>query len=345
MIHEAIDKLKDGLGIYCIENTITKVSYIGSSESLRSRLKSHFNDLRANRHASNHFQNSYNKYGERAFTPSILEHCIEEELIKIEQSYFDQLFFAQEYINSKGEDDRFLKLSYNISPTAGRSKGIKKSKEQVEQQRESTKKKWQDPEYRAKQMKTRSGDWGKNRTERIRKEKPEVYIKQGETAKKNKNWINCQRKLLVYDRFTGNFLREFDSIREAERVLGVYPGSIHKNLKGSIRFSGDYIFKYKGDHYQVTIDPVTNFYKDQAVRREFMDKLHSDSCVGVVAVCGNEEIEFKSIRLASKGLKISCGRIQESLKGGGLKDGYTFKYKDPDYKPKKYLKHKLAIPN
>lgn len=62
-------------GIYKIYNTISDKSYIGSSEKLNRRLKDHKIYLKNNVHPSTHLQNSYNKYGIKAFEYSIIEYC------------------------------------------------------------------------------------------------------------------------------------------------------------------------------------------------------------------------------------------------------------------------------
>lgn len=76
-------------GIYLIVNVISKKTYIGSSKSIYYRIARHISDLKKNRHANNHLQNSWNKHGENAFICKIIEKCPLEILTQREQYYID----------------------------------------------------------------------------------------------------------------------------------------------------------------------------------------------------------------------------------------------------------------
>jgi group I intron endonuclease len=62
-------------GIYKIENLMNHKLYIGQSDDLYRREKSHFECLRGNRHHNKHLQYSFNKYGENNFKFEIIEEC------------------------------------------------------------------------------------------------------------------------------------------------------------------------------------------------------------------------------------------------------------------------------
>lgn len=78
-------------GIYCITNTVNGKFYIGSSKNIYYRLKRHVSDLNKGRHANNHLQNSYLKYGSLSFSVSIIEEVSYECLAETEQSYINNL--------------------------------------------------------------------------------------------------------------------------------------------------------------------------------------------------------------------------------------------------------------
>jgi len=82
-------------GIYCIENTISHKTYIGSSKNIYQRLLKHFALLRHNKHQNLHLQNAWNKYGESNFEWFILELCDSNKLTEREQSCID--LFGAEY--------------------------------------------------------------------------------------------------------------------------------------------------------------------------------------------------------------------------------------------------------
>ena len=76
-------------GVYIIEHVVSGSWYIGSSRAIRSRWYSHRRLLRRGEHHSQYLQNSWNKYGEKAFTFFVIEDCKKEELEKKEQEYVD----------------------------------------------------------------------------------------------------------------------------------------------------------------------------------------------------------------------------------------------------------------
>lgn len=93
-----MDKITQDLkkpGVYCIENTLNKKVYIGSSKNIYQRLLKHFALLRHNKHENAHLQNAWNKYGEEAFRWYVLEFCQPEKLTPTEQLCID--LFGAEY--------------------------------------------------------------------------------------------------------------------------------------------------------------------------------------------------------------------------------------------------------
>lgn len=95
-------------GIYKITNIENNKFYIGSSQNIKRRTQGHLNALRKNKHHSTYLQNAFNKYGEDRFIFETVISCSIEELLTIEQYYID-----------------FLKPHYNMSPTAGTTRGYK----------------------------------------------------------------------------------------------------------------------------------------------------------------------------------------------------------------------------
>lgn len=79
------------IGIYQIVCVPSGKRYVGSSIQIRVRRYQHRSDLRGGYHCNPHLQNAWNKYGEGAFTFTILEECTCDELIAREQHYIDTL--------------------------------------------------------------------------------------------------------------------------------------------------------------------------------------------------------------------------------------------------------------
>ena len=87
--------------------------YVGSSVNYKRRWNRHKCDLRANRHACKHLQNSFNKYGESNFDFGVIEFVSDaSNLIKQEQFWID-----------------FLRPEYNKRAIANSCIGLKRSPE------------------------------------------------------------------------------------------------------------------------------------------------------------------------------------------------------------------------
>lgn len=68
-------------GIYVIANTINGKVYIGkTARNIKERWTEHKSKLRNGNHNNHHLQNSWNKYGEKAFKFLVLEYCPVEQL-------------------------------------------------------------------------------------------------------------------------------------------------------------------------------------------------------------------------------------------------------------------------
>lgn len=86
-------------GIYKITCIVNKKFYIGSSNDIQRRWQEHKSYLRSGSHQNNHLQRAWNKYGEKAFTFSVIEYVSETVLFDIEQSYLDRLKACEKGFN------------------------------------------------------------------------------------------------------------------------------------------------------------------------------------------------------------------------------------------------------
>lgn len=97
-------------GVYVIVNSANGRRYYGSSVNCLLRRRSHWGYLRRGTHCNSHLQRAWNKYGESAFSFSVVEYCSADSVRLVEQAYLD---------NNPG--------GYNIEPNAERSGGIRSS--------------------------------------------------------------------------------------------------------------------------------------------------------------------------------------------------------------------------
>ena len=96
-----IDKLS---GVYLLKNKQTGRVYIGSSGNIENRVKTHFRDLKFNRHCNKELQNDYNKGNE-----------IEKIIYKTFPVSDHKLLFSEEGKAIRTFQSRNISL-YNIMP-------------------------------------------------------------------------------------------------------------------------------------------------------------------------------------------------------------------------------------
>lgn len=121
-------------GTYLIFNVVTGKPYVGASVNIERRWRVHKCELRANKHCNPKLQRAWNKYGEMAFSFSILETCERVDLVNCEQLW----------INCYDA----VKKGYNILNFARSTQGRKFSPEAIERLRQAAKRMWRDPKKR-----------------------------------------------------------------------------------------------------------------------------------------------------------------------------------------------------
>lgn len=78
-------------GIYKITCTVNGKIYIGSSIDIARRFREHRSKLKNKTHNNKYLQRSWDKHGKENFSLSIIEECKENDLIKREQYWIDEL--------------------------------------------------------------------------------------------------------------------------------------------------------------------------------------------------------------------------------------------------------------
>lgn len=232
-------------GIYCIENTINKKQYIGSSKNVYKRKNRHFSELKNGKHKNIKLQNSFNKHGKDSFIFIVLELVENEsELIKREQFFIDQ-----------------NKPWYNINLIANSSFGVKRSKETKEKVRQANLG-LKHPEWRNKIKSKAQG--GKNHWTKKKHFSDESKQKMSESQKKlykngyknprkglkeSKEVIENKRKraskpVLMFD-LNGVFIEEFSSAKEAYEKYGYSQMLIGKACNNKIKQYKKHVWKFK----------------------------------------------------------------------------------------------------
>jgi hypothetical protein len=103
MIIARMNAMKTLYSIYCIENVLNGLHYIGQTRCPKARKKEHFVMLKRGNHYNRHLQNVYNKHGKDVFTFQIIETNI--PLKEINDREVHWISFFNSYHNG-----------YNLSP-------------------------------------------------------------------------------------------------------------------------------------------------------------------------------------------------------------------------------------
>lgn len=339
-----LDWLPHKSGIYCIENLATRKIYIGSSKNIYKRiLYGHIYHLANDIHYNNHLQNSFNKHNGENFIYYTLELCEVDQLTIREQAYFDVFLHAQEYINSGGRDERFHQFGYNLQPIAGRSEGFKHSEETIKQLIQDGLDRWQDEQYRFNQALVRTQQWHEKRMQRSieAKQNDPTYKDRLREAFVNSKTHNHHTKkaVLVYNRHTGEFVDQFESIRDCSEQMSIGYEMAKIVVSGRRRYTKDFTIKYKqSETFPLRIEPVQR-YTSLEKRREGMQRAFDKNSKAILCYDLNGKFisEYKSAVDAGNQLNLDPAGIRTVLYGKCIQcKGYTFKYKDPNYKPKQY---------
>lgn len=83
--------MKKESGVYQITNRSNGWVYIGSSENIKTRWRSHRAALTSGRHINQRLQHDWNTFGPLAFEFSVLVHCEPSNLLILEQQFLDKL--------------------------------------------------------------------------------------------------------------------------------------------------------------------------------------------------------------------------------------------------------------
>lgn len=237
-------------GVYKITNLITGIIYIGSSVDLDSRRKGHFKY----NHHNKYLKRAFKKYSESNFIWEELEFCEPENCTEREQYYLNTLLFAKEFIESNYKDDRFIKLSYNINPTANSNLGMVVTEETKKKKSKSVIQFDLDGNiiskfYSCRDAVLKTGITGINQAcNDLRSQMRGFRWMFEQDYLNNKKFIeldfNKGKSVLCIDK-QGNFIKEYNTINEASLEIGVQISSISRVCKNKAKTAGGFKWKYK----------------------------------------------------------------------------------------------------
>ncbi len=92
-------------GVYLIRNRKDSKVYVGSAARTRRRLNTHRNQLARGKHPNQYLQRSYDKHGAENFEFIVIERCLRDDLLVVEQRWIDH------------HDSTNEEFGYNLLPT------------------------------------------------------------------------------------------------------------------------------------------------------------------------------------------------------------------------------------
>ena len=212
-----LKELKGKCGVYQLRNTVTGGLYVGSSKTLKERLKTHLSALRRGKHENPYLQHAWDKY-EGNFVAEIIEFCNEDEQYSVEQYWINKFF---------GEN------CYNINPSAVKppdctGKTLPPKSEETRKKLSASKKKLfqEHPELRVQMSLSRIG-------------------KRMGAEHVNSKDVVCLE--------TGEL---FHGISEAGRKMNIYHKLISQCCTGANKTAEGLHFRYKEDYDKLTQEEI-----------------------------------------------------------------------------------------
>ena len=176
--------------------------------------------MRKGKHHNSYLQNSYKKYSEENFEFIILENCIINECLLIEQKYID-----------------LLNPQYNINPRAGNSLGVKHTKETIEKIKKSQIGKKKSEETKLKISEKNKGKTYNRKYKNLSENEKEIF--------RNKIGFIKRRKPVLQLSINNEFIKEWSSLQEIKRKLKYHPIHICRCCNNKRKTAYGYVWKYK----------------------------------------------------------------------------------------------------
>lgn len=168
--------------------------------------------------------------------------------------------------------------------------------------------------------------------------------KQRQIEASRKRAAKVSKAVLVYNKDTGEFIREYPSLRKTALDLQLDFSRVGLAVRNKIKFTSNYIFRYKtSDDFPKQIAPITTYYKSEQAL-ENVKNIGKKNSKPILCYDLNDKFikEYSNAVEAAKELNLLSSGIRLVLHGKCKQTkGYKFTYKK-GYEKKTYNKQKFV---
>lgn len=325
------------IGVYKISNIKDGRYYIGHSQNIEKRFKTHKYNLKRGKHINMFLQNSYNKYGLDSFTFEIIHKFDNVEKSKEKElEYLQNLEIRKELFNLNYNNDGGDMLSHHPNKKEIIKKGIETKKKNIELMTEEQRKK----SY--SKFGEKNGMFGKTHTKEARKifsnlhkgNKYSLGLKRSEETKKKISEIAKQR-IGEKNPFFGKVHSEETRKKISEKNLGNKPPTMIKIIVDDIIYdSMTEAGRQLGLNTSVVLwrlkskNPKFNNYKyfnDNKEDNEIITENKKNIIISNGIKIIIDGIIYNSMTEASKKLNLNINTISKRVKSNDTKfDNYNY---------------------
>jgi group I intron endonuclease len=242
-----VDKI---CGIYTITNLVDGKIYVGRSSNIKQRFYKHKRYARDNNHINLHLKNAFNKYGIDSFKFEVLEECdlaltpsLEMYWMNLLQSFDRKFGYNKASGNPNGsikhslETIIYFKNLKRSDKELNRLKTMNIGRKHTEEHKQNLSKLFKN-RILTEEWKIKIGEANKNKK---RNKECVEKMKLFRHSQKTKDLLS--KKCRMFD-LNMNFIRDFNSIKEASEFLNCSKSTVVLNLKLKTKTCKGYIFKY-----------------------------------------------------------------------------------------------------
>lgn len=246
-------------GVYAIKNLLNGKMYIGSTRDFKTRWANHRRLLRRGKHHSPYLQNAYNKIGEKHFVFIMIEacECVHDTLVFLEQKYIDELNPEYNVLNKAkmSSDDALRFQKENMSKKLGIAVNVYDFNGNLLNTFSSLSKASEETgvlvtsictacKSRQHQANGKLFFYANTVTDNFVKDFCDKKLYKKRKKYPNSHTLKQQHAVNQYD-MDGNFIKRWDSIKEAANVLGIKARSnISMCCLGKYKHCKHFIWRY-----------------------------------------------------------------------------------------------------